>query len=73
MLALGSYEKCKLYLKFHSPDSEYKKEVFPCITLSRQTGSGSYEVSEKLITIYSLKQKIRKIPGHILIKIYYIK
>ncbi len=57
MLALGSYEKCKLYLKFHSPDSEYKKEVFPCITLSRQTGSGSYEVSEKLITILQSKTK----------------
>ncbi|MFZ2323343.1 MAG: cytidylate kinase-like family protein [Ignavibacteriaceae bacterium] len=51
MLAVGAYEKCKRYIKQHSTESEKKKEVYPCITISRQTGSGSYEVSEKLIDI----------------------
>ena len=57
MLALGSYEKCKKYIKLHSSDSDNKKEIFPCITISRQTGSGSYEVSEKLIDILQTKTK----------------
>lgn len=51
MLAVGAYEKCKRYINQHSTESEKKKEVYPCITISRQTGSGSYEVSEKLIDI----------------------
>ena len=51
MLAVGAYEKCKRYINQHSAESEKKKEVYPCITISRQTGSGSYEVSEKLIDI----------------------
>ncbi|MCS7053746.1 MAG: cytidylate kinase-like family protein [Ignavibacterium sp.] len=54
MLVLGSYEKCKRYIEAHSAKTEEqskKKETFPCITISRQTGSGSYEVSEKLIKI----------------------
>ena len=49
MLAIGAYEKCKQYINLHSTDTDTKKEIFPCITISRQTGSGSYEVSEKLI------------------------
>ena len=57
MLALGSYEKCKQYINLHSSESESKKEVFPCITFSRQTGSGSYEVSELLIDILQTKTK----------------
>lgn len=57
MLAVGSYEKCKQYIKLHSSDSQIKKEIFPCITISRQTGSGSYEVSEKLIDILQTKTK----------------
>ena len=55
MLAIGAYEKCKQYIKLHSSDSESKKDTFPCITISRLTGSGSYEVSKKLIDI--LQQK----------------
>ncbi|MBK7630970.1 MAG: cytidylate kinase-like family protein [Ignavibacteriales bacterium] len=31
--------------------------MFPCITISRQTGSGSYEVSEKLISILQPRTK----------------
>lgn len=54
MLALGAYEKCKRYIESHSAslsEKEKKKMVFPCVTISRQTGSGSYEVSERLIKI----------------------
>lgn len=57
MLALGAYEKCKQYLNLHSTEAEEKKEVFPCITISRQTGAGSYEVSEKLISLLQQKTK----------------
>ena len=57
MLAIGAYEKCKQYIKFYSSDSEIKKEIFPCITISRQTGSGSYEVSKKLIDMLQEKSK----------------
>ena len=57
MLAIGAYEKCKQYINLHSSDSDTKREIFPCITISRQTGSGSYEVSEKLITILQDRTK----------------
>lgn len=57
MLALGAYEKCKQYINLHSSDADAKREVYPCITISRQTGSGSYEVSEKLINILQSKTK----------------
>lgn len=57
MLALGSYEKCKQYINLHTSESESKKEIFPCITISRQTGSGSYEISKKLINILQTKTK----------------
>jgi len=62
MLAIGAYEKCKQYINLHSIDSDTKKEIFPCITISRQTGSGSYEVSEKLISILQKKTKDPKNP-----------
>jgi cytidylate kinase len=57
MLAIGAYEKCKQYIKLQSSEEENKKEVFPCITISRQTGSGSYEVSERLINLLQQKTK----------------
>lgn len=57
MLALGAYEKCKQYIKLHSSEFERKKEIFPCITISRLTGSGVYEVSKKLIEILQQKTK----------------
>ena len=57
MVAIGAYEKCKQYINLHSVDTDTKKEIFPCITISRQTGSGSYEVSEKLINILQSKTK----------------
>lgn len=51
MLAVGAYENCKRYINQHSQELKKKKKVYPCITISRLTGSGSYEVSEKLINI----------------------
>jgi len=57
MVAIGAYEKCKHYINLHSTDTDTKKEIFPCITISRQTGSGSYEVSERLINILQSKTK----------------
>ncbi len=57
MLAVGAYEKCKRYIEQHYKDSEKKLNVYPCITISRQTGSGSYEISERLINILQQKTK----------------
>ncbi|MFZ1519486.1 MAG: cytidylate kinase-like family protein [Ignavibacteriaceae bacterium] len=57
MLAIGAYEKCKQYISLHSYKEEAKREIFPCITISRQTGSGSYEVSERLINLLQQKTK----------------
>lgn len=57
MLAVGAYEKCKQYINLHSSKEEVKKEIFPCITISRQTGSGSYEISERLINLLQQKTK----------------
>jgi cytidylate kinase len=57
MLAVGAYEKCKIYIDQHSKESEKKREIYPCITISRQTGSGSYEVSEKLLNFLQNKSK----------------
>lgn len=62
MLAIGAYEKCKHYIKLHSSDVESKKEIFPCITISRLTGSGVYEVSKKLIDILQQKTKAPENP-----------
>ncbi len=60
MLALGAYEKCKRYIESQKKEPSEKirkKELFPCITISRQTGAGSYEVSERLIKILDKKTK----------------
>ncbi len=62
MLTIGAYEKCKQYINLHSADSDTKKEIFPCITISRQAGSGSYEVSKNLISILQSKTKNPEIP-----------
>ncbi len=62
MLTLGSYEKCKQYINLHSKESKTKQEIYPCITFSRQTGSGSYQVSELLMEILQSKTKEPEIP-----------
>ena len=53
-MAIGAYEKSKRYIESHTEKSDkpfIKKEVYPCITISRQTGAGSNPVCEKLIQI----------------------
>jgi len=53
-MALGAYERCKRYIESHTQKSEatyIKRELYPCITVSRQTGSGAKPVCEKLIQI----------------------
>jgi len=53
-MAVGAYEKSKRYIESHTEKSEIsfaKREVYPCITISRQTGAGSKPVCEKLIQI----------------------
>ncbi len=60
MLVVGAYEKCKRYIESHSAKTEEKDKkriVFPVITISRQTGAGSFEVSERLIRILDEKSK----------------
>lgn len=62
MLAIGAYEKCKQYLKHYSSEEQTAKKIFPCITISRQTGSGAYEVSERLINLLQTKTLEPEIP-----------
>jgi cytidylate kinase len=52
-MAVGSYEKCKRYLESHFPAEKpsAKKNVYPCITISRETGAGAQTVCEELIKI----------------------
>ena len=53
-MAIGAYEKSKRYIESHTQKSEQpfiKRELYPCITISRQTGAGSKPVCEKLIEI----------------------
>lgn len=53
-MAIGAYEKSKRYIESHTHKSDQpllKRELYPCITISRQTGAGSKPVCEKLIQI----------------------
>ena len=53
-MAIGAYEKSKCYIESHTQTSDQKyvkRELYPCITISRQTGAGSKPVCEKLIEI----------------------
>ena len=57
-MAVGSYEKCKRYIESHSPKAETtdkRKKVYPCITVSRETGAGAQAVCEELIKILDSK------------------
>ena len=64
-MAIGAYEKSKLYIESHTKKSDKsfaKREVYPCITISRQTGAGSKPVCEKLIQImdeYSVPEGVK--------------
>ena len=53
-MAIGAYEKCKRYIDSHTQKSVISfvnRELYPCITISRQTGAGAKPVCEKLIQI----------------------
>jgi len=53
-MAIGAYEKSKRYIESHTQKREStfsKRELYPCITISRQTGAGAKPVCEKLINI----------------------
>jgi hypothetical protein len=53
-MAIGAYEKSKRYIESHTEKFEIsftKSEIYPCITISRQTGAGSKPVCEKLVDI----------------------
>lgn len=53
-MAIGAYEKCKRYIDSHTQkrDTSFvKRELYPCITISRQTGAGAKPVCENLIQI----------------------
>ena len=64
-MAIGAYEKCKRYIDSNTQKSEalfVKRELYPCITVSRQTGAGAKPVCEKLIQImdsYSEPEGVR--------------
>jgi cytidylate kinase len=53
-MAIGAYEKCKRYIDSHTQKTDknfFKREIYPCITISRQAGSGAKPVCEKLVNI----------------------
>jgi cytidylate kinase len=53
-MAIGAYEKSKRYIESHTEKSKIsftKREIYPCVTISRQTGAGSKPVCEKLVHI----------------------
>jgi len=57
-MAVGTYEKCKRYIESHSPKTETpvkRKKVYPCITVSRETGAGAQAVGKELIKILDSK------------------
>ena len=59
-MAVGSYEKCKRYIESHSPGTETavkRKKVYPCISVSRETGAGAQAVCTELIKILDSKSE----------------
>lgn len=65
-MAIGAYEKCKIYIESHSnADSgfrRHKEKTYPCITISRETGAGAKVVCSKLIEIldeYSIPENVK--------------
>jgi cytidylate kinase len=54
MIVQGEYVKARHYIETHTnplPDRKY--EIYPCITISRETGSGDEIISEKLLNYFS--------------------
>jgi hypothetical protein len=59
-MAVGSYEKCKRYIESHSPITETpakRKKVYPCISVSRETGAGAQLVCKELIKVLDSKSE----------------
>ena len=56
MKAKSESEKARLYLESHSTDSQIIKKVGPCITVSRECGSGSGIIDELLKDILQQNQ-----------------
>jgi len=59
-MAVGSYEKCKRYIESHSTRRETslkREKVYPCISISRDTGAGAQAVCKELITILDSKSE----------------
>jgi hypothetical protein len=50
MRVAGVYEKCRVYLESHNKPLENKPQ-FPCITISRQTGTRADIIGHKLVDI----------------------
>ena len=52
-MAVGSYQKCKQYIESHSQREEppAKRKVYPCITITRETGAGVMSVCKELIKL----------------------
>ncbi len=50
MRVTGVYEKCRIYLDSHNKPSQNKPQ-FPCITISRQTGTRADIIGHKLVDI----------------------
>jgi cytidylate kinase len=59
-MAVGSYEKCKRYIESHSPGTEKpvkSRKIYPCISVSRETGAGAQAVCKELIKILDSKSE----------------
>ncbi len=55
MLVKGSFEKAKHYIESHAKDLEQKnekKKQGPCITISRETGTGADKIGMELINFF---------------------
>ena len=53
MIVKGSLEKAKHYIESHSENLEQKKKrQGPCITMSRETGTGADKIGEALIEFF---------------------
>ena len=53
MIVKGSLEKARLYIESHSKNlGQKKKKQGPCITISRETGTGADKIGEALIEFF---------------------
>ena len=50
MRVAGVYEKCRIYIESHNKPSQ-NRPAFPCITISRQTGTRADIIGHKLVEI----------------------